>query len=74
MSHPPCCPGPKVNTVENYFNVRENENKNLQHLLVSKHRKQAEWKYRKRETMGETNDVLFSKIPFIHSCSNGQNG
>lgn len=32
-------PCPKVNTVENCFNLRENENKNLQHLMVSKHRK-----------------------------------
>lgn len=33
---------------ENYFNFRENENKNLQHLIVSKHRTtRAEGKYRK---------------------------
>lgn len=32
--------------------------------MISKHRKQAEWTYRRREKMGKTNDVLFSKFHF----------
>lgn len=58
---------------ENYSNFRENENKNLQHLIVSKHRTtRAEGKYRKRGwKMGKTSDVLFRKILPIHSCSDG---
>lgn len=35
---PPSHPCPKVSTVENYFSFRENENRSLQHLMVSKHR------------------------------------
>lgn len=43
--------------------------------MVSKHPETGtEWKYRKREKAGKTNDVFFSEIPLTHSCSNGENG
>ena len=44
-----CHPRSKVNTIENYLDLRENEKKIcFQHLMVSKHRKTwAEGKYRK---------------------------
>lgn len=66
MSDPPCYPCPKV---ENYF--KRKMKTNLQHLMVSKHGQRAN---RKREEMGKTNNVLFSKFQLTYSCLNGQNG
>lgn len=49
MSDPPCHPCPKVNPVENDFNLRENENKPS---APNGFYAWAAWKHRKREEMG----------------------
>lgn len=69
---PPRRPCPKVNTVENCFNLREKKTKIFSTLwFLSIGITYAEWKYRKGKKMGKTNDVLFSKTPLKHSCLNG---